>query len=777
MRSYLSLIPISAKVRRRQNRMTLLCIIISVFLVTAIFSTAETFVRTETAMMQEKHGNWHLQVEGLSQGMVEEISQRADVTAMGWSESFNLDTEQPYYVGEKTAVLSGTDETYFTQLMNGLEEGTFPQHGDEVVLSSNAKLALGVQIGDPVTVYTPAGDAVFTVSGFGADDKEYFQGQTYLVAVYMTRDAFHSLMAQNGVAENPTCYLQFQTPEAAAKARAELPETYGLPVESISENTAVMGIAGQSDKESFNGIYMAAAFLFVLVLLAGVLMISGSLNSNVAQRTKFFGMLRCVGASRRQIIRFVRLEALNWCKTAIPAGLVLGTGISWGICAYLRYGIGGDEFAAMPVVSLSPVGLISGTLVGLVTVLLAAQAPARKAARVSPVSAVSGNSEQVSSPRRGRKRGLGRIEWTLGIHHGLGSGKNWFLMTASFALSIILFLCFSIGLSFARELLPTLRSYQPDIILNGYANACLLEQGLIGEIEEIPGVERAFGSSYLEELPATSSRQGIDHISLESYDAFLLERAKDRLVQGDLSDIPGDSGKGIIIQNKDNPLQVGDTIQIAGKEIEITCAISDGLFPGKQLVICSQETFARLTGEEKYTMIGVQVNESANDETVRQINSLAAQDVVFTDYRESKRSDQATYLATQAIAYGFLGILAMITLFHTINSISISVVSRTKQYGAMRAVGMSGNQLTRMIAAEAFTYAVSGLIAGCGIGIPLSRLLHLRLVTRYFGTAWHLPAVMLGIIVVFVFACAVIAVWAPAKRMRNLAITETINEL
>ena len=119
----------------------------------------------------------------------------------------------------------------------------------------------------------------------------------------------------------------------------------------------------------------------------------------------------------------------------------------------------------------------------------------------------------------------------------------------------------------------------------------------------------------------------------------------------------------------------------------------------------------------------------------------------------------------------------MITLFHTINSISISVVSRTKQYGAMRAVGMSGNQLTRMIAAEAFTYAVSGLIAGCGIGIPLSRLLHLRLVTRYFGTAWHLPAVMLGIIVVFVFACAVIAVWAPAKRMRNLAITETINEL
>ena len=47
-------------------------------------------------------------------------------------------------------------------------------------------------------------------------------------------------------------------------------------------------------------------------------MISGSMNSNVAQRTKIFGMLRCIGASRQQIIRFVRLEALNWCKTAVP---------------------------------------------------------------------------------------------------------------------------------------------------------------------------------------------------------------------------------------------------------------------------------------------------------------------------------------------------------------------------------------------------------------------------------------------------------------------------
>ena len=127
--------------------------------------------------------------------------------------------------------------------------------------------------------------------------------------------------------------------------------------------------------------------------------------------------------------------------------------------------------------------------------------------------------------------------------------------------------------------------------------------------------------------------------------------------------------------------------------------------------------------------------------------------------------------------YGFLAIIGMVSLFYIINSISISVAARTKQYGAMRAVGMDSEQLTRMITVEAFTYAVSGLAAGCGVGLPLSYFLYTLLITRYFGKIWHPPVAMLCIIVVFMMACAAVAVYAPAKRIRNMAITETINEL
>lgn len=777
MKSYLSLVPASAKVHKRQNRMILLCIIFSVFLVTAIFSVADMMIRTESGFMLDKHGNWHIQLENISQDTAEEICQRPDVTAVGAASVFNFNGEQPYRINGKRAVLYGTEEIYMNRISNGITEGKFPEEDDEVLLSPNAAIAFQVKTGDSITLYTPAGDQVFTVSGFGTEDKSYYENQTYLVGVYMTQAAFSSLMEQNGMTDHePVYYVQFENAEKAAKAMTELQSQYQLPEESISENTGVMGMAGQSKNESMMNIYGMAAVLFALVLLAGVLMISGSMNSNIAQRTQFFGMMRCIGGSRRQIIRFVRLEALNWCKTAVPVGIILGTIISWGICGVLHYGIGG-EFATTPVFQISPVGIISGAVIGIVTVLLAAQSPAKRASRVSPVSAVSGNADSQTSVRHAARAGWGKIDCILGVHHAAASKKNWCLMTASFALSIILFLCFFVILDTARLLLPSQAPTSADVALSGYANEMVLERGMVDEIKKIKGVSNAYGSNYREQVPAVSSREGIDHINIVSYDDTLLDYARGSIIQGDLSELYGDSSKVATVFNNNNLLKVGDTIQMAGEELEISCALSQGLFGDDLIVICSQETFDRLMGEENYGLIGVQLGKDATDETVAQIRSYEKDEIVVVDYRKNNWQDNATYYASRIIVYGFLAIIGIITLFNIINSISMSVSARIKQYGAMRAVGMDSMQLTRMIAAEAFTYAFSGLVVGFGIGIPLSRFLYIRLITRHFGMIWHLPLGLLAVVMIFVLTSAVVAVYAPSKRMRNMAITDTINEL
>lgn len=160
-----------------------------------------------------------------------------------------------------------------------------------------------------------------------------------------------------------------------------------------------------------------------------------------------------------------------------------------------------------------------------------------------------------------------------------------------------------------------------------------------------------------------------------------------------------------------------------------------------------------------------------------QIRSMENDNIIVTDRRENNRQDKATYQASRIICYGFLMIIGMITMFHIINSISMSVSARIRQYGVMRAVGMDDRQLCRMISAEALTYTCSGMLLGVGAGIFFNRFLYVRLITRYFGIPWRLPVFWLGIVAVFVLISAAAAVYTPLKRIRNMSITETINEL
>lgn len=135
-------------------------------------------------------------------------------------------------------------------------------------------------------------------------------------------------------------------------------------------------------------------------------------------------------------------------------------------------------------------------------------------------------------------------------------------------------------------------------------------------------------------------------------------------------------------------------------------------------------------------------------------------------------------MAFVACVYAFLAIISLVTVLNIVNSISMSVSARVKQYGSMRAVGMDESQVTKMIAAEAFTYALWGCAAGCVIGLPLSKLLFDVLIASHFQyAAWGLPIVPLGIILAFVVLAAFAAAYAPAKRMKNLSVTETINDL
>ncbi|BAK98012.1 hypothetical protein OBV_08140 [Oscillibacter valericigenes Sjm18-20] len=603
MKSYLSLIPISAKVHRRQNRMTLLCIIFAVFLVTAVFSMADMSVRMETSRLLEKHGSQALQ--------------------------------------------------------------------------------------------------------------------------------------------------------------------------NMIDNAAVQNY------------FLLAAALFVLILIAGVLMISSSINSNVAQRTKFFGMMRCIGMSGQQITRFVRLEALNWCKTAIPIGVVLGIVITWMLCAVLRLLVG-EEFSNIPLFGISLIGIISGILVGVITVLIAASSPAKRAAKVSPVTAVSGNSENTNNANHGLRTRLFKIETALGIHHAVSNKKNLILMTGSFALSIILLLSFTVVIDFVDHLMPQY-SDASDINICSSQGSNSIDSALLSRLSGMDGVNRVYARRSLFDVPAMVGKDDFrsETIDLISYGDFDLDcLTKDKLLKkgSDIAKVYGDSKYVLAICGKNDPLEAGDVLQVGGQELTIAGTLkynffsSDGSLDEKITLITSDETFTRLTGISDYSLVMIQTTKDTTDENVAAIRNAAGENGTFSDLRDRRTSN--TYLAFVFFVYAFLAVIALVTVLNIMNSISMSVSAKIKQYGAMRAVGMDEHQITKMITAETSTYAVSGCAAGCIIGLLVSKQLYDYLITARFSYAtWNIPVVPLVIILLFVVAAAIAAVYAPAKRIRNMAVTDTINEL
>lgn len=538
-------------------------------------------------------------------------------------------------------------------------------------------------------------------------------------------------------------------------------------------------------------LYPIAAVLTLLILIAGVLMISGSINSTVAQRTKFFGMMRCIGMSRQQIIRFVRLEALNWCKTAVPAGVALGILAAWLLCAVLRFLVGG-EFSEIPVFGISITGIVIGSVTGIAAVLLAARAPAKRAARVSPVEAVSGNEKGTGALRHGAKLCLFRVETALGIHHAVSAKKNLILMTGSFALSIMMFLSFSVLVDFVGYLMPQY-SDASDIDISGSGGADTVDSGLLDTLSGMEGVKRVYGRRTSFQVPVEISgaaegfgaAESSGAADLISYDDFGLDcLKKDNMLKkgSDISKVYGDSGYVLATSDADSLLRIGDKVKIGAEELEIAGLLkydpfsSDGLTHGEVTLIMSGETFIRLTGITGYSLISVQTTGNVTEEDVEAIRAAAGEDCVFSDRRDQNTS--GTYRAFAACVYGFLFVITLVTVLNIVNGISMSVSARTKQYGAMRAVGMDGRQITKMIAAEAFTYALSGCAAGCAAGLFISKWLFDVLIAAHFAYAvWELPVNSLLVILLAVILAAVLAVWAPAGRIRKLSVTETIGEL
>ncbi len=786
MKSYLKLASISARTHRRQNGMSIFCIALAVFLVAAIFGMADMFIRSQMLQTKLENGTWHIAVTDITDREAERIAQMDGVSSVCRYGVLNFKGREGYTLGGKDLTICGVDENYGDMMLFEADqemEGALPHSNGEAFLVRRAGRELHVGVGGSITVDGPDGNGLtYTVSGFFGDIDKTNKEDSY--AMFVTTQDYRRLFAPDLTSDeladyDSVLFVRFAKERDIRRLTEELREKFGLTESQTVENSTLLALSGQSGIQFVLWIYAAAAILFVLVLTAAVIMIAASLNSAVAQRTAFFGLLRCTGATAGQVMRLVYREALGWCLFAIPCGVGVGSVLIWILCAVLR-ALAPEYFYGLPVLGVSVPSMVMGAAVGVLTVLAAARTPAKRAAAVSPLAAVSGNDGHETPVRRAADTRFCRVHTALGIHHATASLRNLFLMAGSFAFSIILFLSFYVTVDFMKHAVNPLKPWTPDLSVIGPDNTCTVPEELARTLSENPAVRRAFGRCFAFAVPVESGTW-TGTADLVSYEENQFGWAEEYLTAGSMREAAEGDDAALLVYTPESRMTVGDTVtlEIGGCErrLRITGLLSGTPFDsmaGTERLVCSEETFRRLTGWADYTIIDVQLRRSATDEDVEEIRRMAGEGFTFSDRRMGNRNVRGACYCFFLFIYGFLAVIGFIAVFNIINSIAMSVSVRMKLYGAFRAIGLSVRQLAGMIVAETAAYTVVGSLFGIVLGILCNRALYDMLVTSHWGDAWRVPVGALSVILAIVALSVVLAVAGPVRRIRRMSIVDTI---
>ena len=615
MEHYLDLVRISAKKHRKESRMTRLCIVLAVFLVTVIFGMADMEMRSQLIQAVKSDGSWHA-------GFLVNEEQRALIQARPEVEqaarygALNYHLEDGYRIEGTETVICGLDGSLL-ELFPDVEiiEGTFPETADGAVVNESVKARLGVRVGDKVTLTEPEGiRKEYQITGITKNTALTAEYDAF--GIFLTMDGFQALNTGETTAQEEIYFVAFRRFCNIQKTITDICTQLGLEQSQVRQNAKVLALLFQSRDPYLMHFYLVAAVLAALVVTAGIFMIAASMNSNVARRTEFFGMLRCLGADKKQVIRFVRREALGWCRSAIPAGILAGTIVVWILCGMLRF-LSPGLFEGMPVFGVSIPGLAAGTAVGFITVLLAARTPAKRASRVSPLAAVSGNAGTIQAAKGAADTRFLKVELALGLHHAFGGKKNFFLVAGSFAFSIILFLAFSTAIDFMHHAINPLRPSAPDIYVYSSDVVNVIPRELAQKLEEYPQVKHAYGRSCAE---ITLQEAGTEReYTVLSYDEQQFRWAEDSLIDGNMRD--AQEGKGILaVFREGSTLKMGSNaaalaengtyeVHVAGvmEDIPYDSGTDSSTGSRKGMLICSEEVFRRLTGEKDYAVLDVQL--------------------------------------------------------------------------------------------------------------------------------------------------------------------------
>ena len=550
---------------------------------------------------------------------------------------------------------------------------------------------------------------------------------------------------------------------------------------NISLNDKVLQFEGIGVNSSYmRMLYLVGIVVVVIIIISSVFVIRNSFAISITERTRQYGMLSSIGATKKQIRKNVLFEGVILGLIGIPSGILLGILVNWILSIVLNNLIGKIIDDVTFIYSVPVFAIILSVILAVITIYFSCRSSARRAAKVSPIDAIRSNNDikikgkKVKSPKIIKK--IFGVGGDIAYKNLKRNRKKYRTTVISLVVSIAIFISitsrvqysFSVSnqtfIDYKYNLMASL-NYEGDkteanniykqIANDERVNSYAITKYLFVSMSTKDLKLSKDGREYLTNLTSEYS-EAIDKDEDANYQVFMValgneeyqryvsnlglkyEDTKDKIIWID------DFERYIYNEDGSYKKYIGEIYDYnRGDEITFDVTGNNGETVTDVTMPIIMQTTERPMGLESasYTE-GIMI---VSDEFMNQFNWMfgslyintddasALEKEITTNYKnvstlniQAEADRQNSLILVIAIfLYGFIIVISLIGVTNIFNTITSNMNLRSKEFANLKSIGMTKKEFNKMIRLESIFYGLKSIIIGLPLGILGSYLLYL----------------------------------------------------
>ncbi|HUQ55440.1 ABC transporter permease [Lentzea sp.] len=713
-----------------------------------------------------------------------------------------------------------------------LQDGRFPGRSDEVAVDTKTAQIAKLKIGDELELLDKDNaEHAYTIVG------TYQQGTSSISMsgsdhVIVSPDGMRALIPDQRIYEIvAVAGSGVSQQQLVDRIKAVVGSGYQVQTgEELTKATLEQVGDAAGEIKSF-----LLAFAAISLVVAGMV-IYNTFTILVAQRTKELALLRCVGAERGQVFRSVLAEAVFMGLAASVLGILGGFGVSAALQVLVGSvggsGGGGDVEIRLPLTWLT---IAAGFGVGVVVTVLSAVLPARRATRVAPVAALRSQPDSHDDvARTGKVRvvvaTLIALVGGAAVYFGMKQEEEAALFVTGGATMVLLLAVLLVGPLYVgpinRLFGKALRGV-PSKLASANAGrnpkrtaattaALMIGVTIVAMVTVVAGsaretmnqkVDDRFPADYevtssvysqpltqkfadelakvrnvakiAPELTASTESPQLPYAYVTGYPADAIGS----LVRAETTGAPLGALKDDEIamrekEAKEAGLSVGSSLKLGGKDFKVVALIKDNTY-GTGIVTLPAATALSREAPKGYEKLLVKLAPGTDVATARtdleRVISTSPV-AVLNSAAETKAELNAQLDQILLFIWALVGLALVIALFGIANTLTLSVLERTRESALLRALGLTRGQLRQMLVVESILMALIGAVVGVLLGAGFGWLLVEALANSELKVSFSIPFAQIGVMLGLAVIAAVLAAVLPARRAARSSIVAGMAE-